>query len=317
MEDQIGIIGAGVTGLATAFILAPDHNVTIVARDLPGDLGLNWASPWHVFSFLIPNQEMQRISFDFYWSLAQRDSSAGVEVYPLTEYFDDPVDESRVWYKTFMPEFRYISPKDLPAETAAGAKYKSLGINPTIFLPWIKKQLDAKGVKFIRKEVASIEEARKLTGARIIVNASGVGAKKLVGDEAVRPVRGQTMFVKTPFRELFIRDGREYTYVIPRSGSGGVIMGGVKSDRLDSEIDVELKSDLLRRTNRITGGAFEGIDASTAIDIVGFRPGRKGGIRVEREGNVIHAYGAEGAGYIFSFGVAERVKALLKEKAKL
>jgi glycine/D-amino acid oxidase-like deaminating enzyme len=46
MGEPIAIIGAGITGLAAAYILSTTHKVTIIARDLPGDLGLNWASPW-------------------------------------------------------------------------------------------------------------------------------------------------------------------------------------------------------------------------------------------------------------------------------
>jgi glycine/D-amino acid oxidase-like deaminating enzyme len=46
MGEPIGIIGAGITGLATAMVLSSKHEVTIVARDMPGDLGFNWASPW-------------------------------------------------------------------------------------------------------------------------------------------------------------------------------------------------------------------------------------------------------------------------------
>src|SRR4051794_15478151 len=48
MGESICIIGAGITGLACAYKLAPKHNVTIVARDMPGDLGNMWASPWCV-----------------------------------------------------------------------------------------------------------------------------------------------------------------------------------------------------------------------------------------------------------------------------
>ena len=50
MGESIGIIGAGITGLAAAYILLSNHKVTIIARDLPGDLGLNWASPWLVLA---------------------------------------------------------------------------------------------------------------------------------------------------------------------------------------------------------------------------------------------------------------------------
>ena len=204
-----------------------------------------------------------------------------------------------------------MSPSQLPSGVKIGVKYNTLAMNPLILLPWLKKKLDDRGVRFVRAEVSSFAEARKLAGAKVIVNASGVGAKNLAGDEEVEPVRGQTMFVKTSFMELVMREGTEYTYIIPRMGSGGVVMGGIKSDRLDAEVDVELKSDILKRVNRITNGAFQDLDLTSVTDILGFRPGRKSGLRVEREGDVVHAYGVEGAGYIYSFGVAERVREMI------
>jgi len=238
----------------------------------------------------------------------------------MTEYFDTIYDESEIWYKTLMPDYRVIPAGDLPPRTTFGIKYTALAMNPSMLLPWLKAKLIARGVNFIRTEIKSLDEVRAITKAKLIVNASGVGARVFAGDESVSPVRGQTMFVKTDFNELVMKEGTEYTYVIPRANSGGVIMGGIKSDRLDSEVDVKLKSDILMRVNRITNDAFKDLDTSTVTDIVGFRPGRKDGLRVEREGDVVHAYGVEGAGYIYSFGVAERVQELIEGsglKAKL
>tara|TARA_R110002060_G_scaffold47162_1_gene58268 strand:+ start:335 stop:514 length:180 start_codon:yes stop_codon:yes gene_type:complete len=51
MVESIGIIGAGITGLATAYVLSSKYNVTIVARDQSGDMGLDWASPWYFHFF--------------------------------------------------------------------------------------------------------------------------------------------------------------------------------------------------------------------------------------------------------------------------
>lgn len=48
MGEPVGIIGAGIIGLSAAMVLSSKHKVTIVARDMPGDLGLKWASPWCV-----------------------------------------------------------------------------------------------------------------------------------------------------------------------------------------------------------------------------------------------------------------------------
>jgi D-amino-acid oxidase len=261
-----------------------------------------------------PQKEMQATCFKFYWDLAHKDPSSGVKIYPMTEYFDDQNDDSNIWYKSLMPDYRVIPVSELPKGVSLGVKYTAMAMNPLLLLPWLKEKLEAKGVKFIRAEVKSLDEARQITKAKTLVNASGVGAKELASDEAVRPVRGQTMFVKTDFNELFMREGSEYTYVIPRAGSDGVIIGGIKSDRLDAEVDVALKSDILRRVNHMTDGAFEGLDLESVTDLVGFRPGRTMGIRVEREGDVVHAYGAEGAGYIYSFGVAEKVRLLIEDE---
>jgi hypothetical protein len=260
----------------------------------------------------LSQQNMQIACFKFYWDLAHQDPSSGVKIYPMTEYFDDRNDDLDIWYKDLMPDYQVIPRSELPNGVSMGLNYTAIGMNPLLLLPWLKRKLEERGVNFVKKEVKNLDEARKITQANILVNASGVGAKELASDDAVRPVRGQTMFVKTDFNQLFMREGSEYTYVIPRAGSGGVIMGGIKSDRLDAEVDLELKGDILRRVNHMTNGAFEGLNLSSVIDIVGFRPGRTTGLRVEREGDVVHAYGAGGAGYIYSFGVAERVGELIE-----
>jgi D-amino-acid oxidase len=257
---------------------------------------------------------MQRDSFGFYWSLAGSHPESGVQVLPMREYFDDRDDDDGAWYRDLVPDYCVIPRRGLPEGCTFGVKYTALAMNPQILLPWLRNQLLKKGVKFVKMELQSIEQAKLLLGdVKIVVNASGLGAKALAGDEKVKPVRGQTMFIKTSFNELVMKEGSEYTYVIPRAGSGGVIIGGVKSDRLDAEVDVDLKSDILARVNRVTGGAFADVDLKKVTDIVGFRPGRDGGLRVEREKDVVHAYGASGAGYIFSFGVAERVKQIIGE----
>lgn len=46
---KVAVAGAGIIGLTSASLLVEDgHDVTIVARNLPGDLSTEWASPWSV-----------------------------------------------------------------------------------------------------------------------------------------------------------------------------------------------------------------------------------------------------------------------------
>jgi glycine/D-amino acid oxidase-like deaminating enzyme len=201
---------------------------------------------------------MQIASFKFYHGLAksQPSSETGVKLYPATEYFDAKSsrsatrDSSNAFIRDLMPDFEEIPEADLPRGTGvtSGIRYTSLAINPTYFLPWLQKQLEAKGVRFIRKEVENLSAARSLSARRpeIIINASGLGAKVLAGDDEVMPVRGQTMFIKSDYEKLMIREGSEYTYVIPRPHSGGVIVGGVKQPgRTDGIVEVAVKKDIL------------------------------------------------------------------------
>lgn len=192
-------------------------------------------------------------------------------------------------------------------------------LNPTVFLPWIKKELETRGVRFIRKELKSIEEAEKVTGCGIVVHASGLGAFHLAGDNDVVAIRGQTMFVETDFDELVMLQGSQYSYIIPRMYTGGAIMGGVSQEgNLDRNVDENLRPDILERTKKLSPGSFDSVDLNddNIKNIVAFRPGRKGGYRLEAEGKVVHAYGFGSLGYIYSYGVALKVRDLVKSLAQ-
>jgi glycine/D-amino acid oxidase-like deaminating enzyme len=45
----VAIIGSGIIGLLSALtVTEAGYEVTIIARDLPGDETQDWASPWYV-----------------------------------------------------------------------------------------------------------------------------------------------------------------------------------------------------------------------------------------------------------------------------
>lgn len=235
-----------------------------------------------------------------------------------TEYYDIYDDDSKIWYKKAFPHYRRLRPDELPEGVTVGFSMSTCAVNPAIILPWLQARLEEKGVKFIRFTAESLDQVRQMTGAKIVVNATGLGAKKLANDERVTAVRGQTMFVrnKDDWNELRLRQGTEYTYTIPRMFSGGVIIGGVRQPgNLSTTADTSLREDILRRVNKLTDNAFKDVNLEADVeDIVGFRPGREGGFRLEVEGqNVVHAYGFDGMGYVHSFGAAKRVTALVGE----
>ncbi|KAJ5304952.1 uncharacterized protein N7443_004612 [Penicillium atrosanguineum] len=322
---DVTILGAGVIGLLSALALTDaGYKVTIVARDLPGDESQDWASPWAgaaIFPYSdSEGHSLQVESFKYFWALAHRDPTSGVQVVKATEFYDDRDDDSTVWYKSLVPQYRRIPTEDLPKGVKVGFTYKTMTVNPVVFLPWVRKQLEARGVCFIRKEVSEIEEVKRITGNEVIVHATGLGAYNLADDKDVVAHRGQTMFVKTDFDELMMLQGSQYTYIIPRMHSGGVIIGGISQEgNLDREVDQKLRPDILARVQNISKNRLESVDleSPSTKNIVAFRPGRKGGYRLESEGKVVHAYGFGGMGYIYGYGAALEVRGLVEAMMKL
>lgn len=77
-------------------------------------------------------------------------------------------------------QIKVLSPDELPSGYKYGAKYTTVSVNPLTYLPWLKSELDARGVTFVRKRVCSIEEVADMAGPNgIVVNASSMGMLRL------------------------------------------------------------------------------------------------------------------------------------------
>lgn len=90
-----------------------------------------------------------------------------------------------------------------------------LSVNPLVYLPWMKTQLEERGVTFIRKKLRSIEEAAELAGPNgVLVNATGLGARSLIGVEDIKvfPKRGQTILVENSEVDDFYEDHKRECY---------------------------------------------------------------------------------------------------------
>ncbi|KAH8422333.1 FAD-dependent oxidoreductase [Aspergillus melleus] len=192
---EIGIIGAGVIGLTTALVLSEaGHKVTILARAGAG---------------ILPHpdgkgHDLQTETFIYFWALAHRDSTSGVQVVNVTEYYDDRPDDSTIWYKTLVPNCRQLHASELRAIAKIGFKYQSMTANLKYLLPWITKRLEKRQVRFIRKEVSSIPEARSILKSELIVNATALGALHVANDQNVHPVRGQIMHVRSDAQDMVL-----------------------------------------------------------------------------------------------------------------
>ncbi|KAI8677878.1 DAO domain-containing protein [Fusarium keratoplasticum] len=313
-------ITTSIIGLAIASQLSRHHEITVIARDLPGDEpSIKWASPWAGANFVAGGcssareRRMQMDAFTELWRLAIRHPESGVKRLPMEEFYDNERSDDDLWFKDFIP--------GLPPQRWATRRNMTIVLNPLIFMPWLKRNLESSGVKFRRMDLDSLSDADHL-GHDVLINATGEGPKYLsdIKDQNMHLLRGQTMIIKSDYKKSFMRDdGKTYTYVIPRL-DGTVILGGIRDPDIENtEVDTEIDQDIVTRVNRSLPEHFSADLADYEIvgHNVGIRPYRCSGMRIEKETkngqNIVHAYGITGGGFIYSFGVGREVVKLVDE----
>ncbi|KAH8696432.1 FAD dependent oxidoreductase superfamily [Talaromyces proteolyticus] len=354
--ETIVVIGAGVIGLSAALLLQstllPSQRIVIIARNLPHTESINYASPWAGGHYRpVPGttaqlkQESQwaRHTYQTFERIAAEDISAGVQFMrgiehfesPSPEYVDVALDVNSSVYAHLSPSFRRISQKELADEQVKlGITYWTYCVNTPVYLGWLLRKFLLGGGVVKEYTLASIDEAFALGASdgggvvKAVVNCSGMG----FNDEKSFIIRGQTCLVRNPISYTLTRQGADgtWSFAIPRPLMGGTVIGGTKQPGdWNPHARAEIRETLLRNASKwfpFEGG--EGGEFDVIRDIVGRRPAREGGLRVEiervdvvapdtmhgqkKEGkSVVHAYGLGGRGVELSWGVAEEVKALM------
>lgn len=225
------------------------------------------------------------------------------------------------------------TPKDVEAIGYA-LKYTSISINAPHYLRFLRDKAEVRGVRIFKhllpndggldKALKAAEDLAKSHGrgaANAFVNATGLGAAKLCNDNALYPIRGQTVLVKGEASAERSRTGDDMlAYCIPRPGAGMTILGGTREENNGSETpDPSVTERILRQNSwqvpellTSPSGHFEVISVQC-----GLRPGRRGGPRLEHEAvegmDVVHAYGHAGAGYQNSIGSAKAVVEIMND----
>lgn len=253
----------------------------------------------------------------------------------------------------------------LPFDVDHSIAFTSLTMTPLTYLNRLLRRIGELGGHLHRAHLPSLSYASDisitaLTGGlppRAIVVCTGLGSITLgdVTDQAVYPTRGQVVKVRAPWiRDGWTRqvgsleggEGGERTYVIPRP-DGEVILGGTREEddwfpypRDDTGQDIlrraqEICPALPPANTSVSEGASkpggQGLQSMIISHLVGFRPSRRGGVRLEKGpdlelkgsvAKVIYNYGHGGAGWQSCWGFAEEavdlvVQHLPIEQAKL
>ncbi|HTR53178.1 MAG TPA: FAD-dependent oxidoreductase [Kofleriaceae bacterium] len=302
---EVTVVGAGVIGLVTALALEQrGHRVRIVAAET-GDAttsavaGAVWfpyrAGPKHAVAAWAARTR------DWLEQLARDAPEAGVDVlagYEITREEDD--DGERPWWAANID----VERTPAPVTGAPPAwRFRAPRAEPARFLPYLASRLAA---PIERRAVIDLAAER----GDIVVNCTGLGARELVGDDALFPLFGQVAIADRGDVDLGVTitdhrvagDGSELFYVIPRRDS--LVLGGC-SRPYPPGAPVELDRELTARVvahARALGLAIGAIRRERA----GLRPYRAE-VRIARDGRVVHHYGHGGAGFTLCWGCAEEV----------
>ncbi|RAK79287.1 FAD-dependent oxidoreductase [Aspergillus fijiensis CBS 313.89] len=354
--NTIVIVGAGVSGLTTAFLLSqdPTNSITVVAKHMPGDYDIEYASPWAGANYSPmgaagSNQaRWERETWQPLREITEKYPEAGI-------HFQDNVIYNRIkdqetatgknfaalmnaepWYRDVVPNFRSMPKDQLPPGIDSAQTFTSVCINTAIYLPWLLGQCRKNGAIFKRAVFKHIIDAAQAhhsgRQADIVVNCTGLSSKTLGGvrDETLYPGRGQIVVVRnTPGKMAALSgtdDGEEeLCYMMTRAAGGGTILGGCyQQNQWDPLPDPNLAVRIMRRAIAACpelvaeGQGIEGLDI--VRHGVGLRPIRKDGPRVEQESiggvAVVHNYGHGGFGYQASFGCAAEAVQLVQDSLR-
>lgn len=325
--------------------------MAVLARETPADLlSSQWASPWagaNWSSFASTPAERKRdtLTFSHFEQLAKSHPEIVVKR-PFKYVWNADAGFSSPWYRDVVGEFRPLDASERVPGFSGGVHFRSFTLNPHRLMALYAERLAARGVPLIKARLASLAEAFAWR-PRLVVNASGLGARALLGveDAKVFPDRGQTVLVRAPSVQTCygVRDARnkpgEATYIIPRPGSGGCVVVGGTNLRGDTDLLVrrETAERILQKAFAICPELAEGGSSWRDVEIVshnvGLRPCREGGLRLELEhvdlapeadlltedskgaqkGTVLHCYGIGPAGYQAHHGVAVEARDIALE----
>lgn len=222
--------------MAIASQLPTDHNITIVAKHLPGDPeDLDFASNWAGACWVgVPDssphdRKLQLDSYAGLWKVASEHPDSGLRISDVTEIMEHGSPDS-IWFQSKIPGFRFLTQRELPAAATWGMTYKSVIISPPVFLKWMRARLEARGVEFKRMMIRGLDDLKGL-GHHVLVNASGASSKHLLGvsDSTLVHCRLQSIVMEKKWDQGFIYRGRDgYYFNIFGRPDGTCYVGGFK-----------------------------------------------------------------------------------------
>ncbi|MFJ4466296.1 FAD-dependent oxidoreductase [Streptomyces sp. NPDC089424] len=308
-RGDVIVVGGGVVGLTTAVVLAERGlGVRVWTRE-PAERTTSAVAGALWWPYRIEPQQAARRwalrSLDVYERLAASPEVTGVR---LVEGVMGETDaDAAAWAAGRLHGLRAATPEEYAGPVGLWARLPL--VDMAAHLPYLRDRLRAAGGLVEERAVSALAEV----DAPVVVNCTGLGARELVPDASVRPVRGQLVVVENPGIRTWVVSqdaGGAMAYVFPHPGR--LVLGGTsEEDSWSRTPDPSQAEAIVRRCAALRP---EIAGARVLEHRVGLRPVRDA-VRLERatlpDGRVlVHNYGHGGAGVTVAWGCAEEAAGL-------
>lgn len=214
-RQPVIVVGAGIMGLSTAYLLArAGHRVTIYAADFSPNLtsdvaGGLWSPDYLGRATPSKARQVARVARRSYSTFAKLRRQKVPGIHRLRLFVADLTNEPSSTDGIATAQRLGIIPpprrhRTIPIEGAnfGGREYRTFLVEMPLYMNWLFGEVK-KNAKLVRRKFLTETEIAKLAKRElgmggVVFNCTGVGAARLYGDPKLLPARGQLVLQRRP-----------------------------------------------------------------------------------------------------------------------
>ena len=259
-SGPVAVIGSGVMGLTTArLVQEAGFPVHIYTAALPADttsaVAGGQVSPFGHYSedevtpaWMAQFQAAMAYSWQRFQTLVG--DRYGIRWLPTYEETRERVI-SNDWMNPYYPNARMLRPDEHPFPARRTMTFDTMYVETPRFMAWLTDEVLRAGGTIRMRRFETLADVAALPES-LVFNCTGIGAKALVGDDILTPVRGQ-LAVLQPQHEVRYAFAGNAGYMFPRGD--GILLGGTfERGEWDATPQPEDISRIIRSHRRLFAG---------------------------------------------------------------